>query len=87
MRSAGTSSVVGWHAAAAALECTAAVFFIFLPQFTPRAPFHLSQVVADKTKEYGAKSWGFLKSAYANVATTLEQTAAANGYKVDLGEA
>ncbi len=43
-------------------------------------------MVADKTKEYSAKSWGFLKSAYANVASSIEQTAAANGYKVDLGE-
>lgn len=44
------------------------------------------QVVAEKTKEYGSKSWGFLKNAYAAAASTIEQTAAANGYRVDLGE-
>ena len=44
------------------------------------------QVVAEKTKEYGTKGWSILRSAYANVATSLEQTAAANGYKVDLGK-
>ncbi len=43
-------------------------------------------MVAEKTKEYGTKGWSLLRSAYANVATSLEQTAAANGYKVDLGK-
>lgn len=44
-----------------------------------------TQVVAERTKEYGAKSWSFLKNAYAAAASSIEQTAASQGYKVDLG--
>lgn len=42
-------------------------------------------MAAEKAKEYGSKGWGLLRSAYAAAATAVEQTAAANGYKVDLG--
>lgn len=41
--------------------------------------------VAEKTKEYGAKGWALLRSAYATAASTIEKTAAQQGYKVDLG--
>eukprot|EP00887_Chlorella_sp_A99_P001350 scaffold14.g1350.t1 len=44
-----------------------------------------STVVTEKTKEVTSKSWSFLKSAYAAAASTIEQTAAQQGYKVDLG--
>lgn len=44
-----------------------------------------ANVAAEKTKEYGAKGWSLLKSAYAAAAATIEQTAAQQGYKVDLG--
>lgn len=42
-------------------------------------------VAAEKTKEYGAKGWTLLKSAYAAAASTIESTAAQQGIKVDLG--
>lgn len=44
-----------------------------------------ASVAAEKTKEYGSKGWSILKTAYAAAASTIEQTAAQNGYKVDLG--
>ncbi|KAI7846015.1 hypothetical protein COHA_000553 [Chlorella ohadii] len=49
---------------------------------------HLDQTAAaaaEKAKEMGSKGWSFLKSAYASAAAAVEQTAAQNGYKVDLG--
>lgn len=39
----------------------------------------------ERGKDYGAKGWGFLKSAYATVASQVENVARDNGYKVDLG--
>lgn len=45
---------------------------------------HLA-TAGEKGKEYGAKGWGFLKSAYASVASGVEGVARENGYKVDLG--
>ena len=50
-----------------------------------KVPDHLA-VAGEKGKEYGAKGWGFLKSAYASVASGVETVARDNGYKVDLGE-
>ena len=44
-----------------------------------------ANVAAEKTKEYGSKGWSLLKTAYASAAATIEQTAAQQGYKVDLG--
>jgi ADP-ribosylation factor GTPase-activating protein 1 len=44
-----------------------------------------SALAAEKTKEYGAKGWSLLKTAYAAAASTIETTAAQQGYKVDLG--
>jgi ADP-ribosylation factor GTPase-activating protein 1 len=44
-----------------------------------------ANVAAEKTKEYGTKGWSLLKSAYAAAASTIEQTAAQQGYQVDLG--
>lgn len=44
-----------------------------------------TQAAAEKAKEAGARGWGFLKDAYAKAASQLEATAAANGYRVDLG--
>ncbi len=41
--------------------------------------------VAEKTKEYGAKGWNLLRSAYANAASAVEKTAAQQGYQLDLG--
>ena len=41
--------------------------------------------VAEKTKEYGAKGWSLLRTAYASAASTIEKTAAQQGYKLDLG--
>lgn len=41
--------------------------------------------VAEKTKEYGAKGWSLLRTAYASAASTLEKTAAQQGYQLDLG--
>ena len=46
---------------------------------------HLA-TAGEKGKEYSAKGWGFLKSAYASVASGVETVARDNGYKVDLGE-
>lgn len=43
-------------------------------------------VAGERGREYGAKGWGFLKSAYATVASGVEGVARENGYKVDLGE-
>ena len=40
---------------------------------------------SEKGKEYGARGWGFLKSAYATVASNVEYVARENGYRVDLG--
>ena len=40
---------------------------------------------SEKGKEYGARGWGFLKSAYATVASNVEHVARENGYRVDLG--
>jgi hypothetical protein len=42
-------------------------------------------VAMEKGKEYGTKSWGFLRGVYANVANQVETVASANGYNVDLG--
>jgi ADP-ribosylation factor GTPase-activating protein 1 len=44
-----------------------------------------TSVVAEQTKVGAAKSWSFLKSAYAAAASTIEQTAAQQGVKLDLG--
>jgi ADP-ribosylation factor GTPase-activating protein 1 len=44
-----------------------------------------ANVAAEKTKEYGSKGWSLLKSAYVAAASTIEQTAAQQGYQVDLG--
>ena len=41
--------------------------------------------VAEKTKEYGAKGWNLLRSAYASAASAVEKTAAQQGYQLDLG--
>lgn len=41
--------------------------------------------VAERTKEYGVKGWALLRSAYASAASTIEKTAAQQGYQVDLG--
>lgn len=41
--------------------------------------------VAEKTKEYGAKGWSLLRTAYASAASTIEKTAAQQGYQIDLG--
>ena len=41
--------------------------------------------VAEKTKEYGAKGWSLLRSAYASAASAVEKTAAQQGYQLDLG--
>lgn len=43
-------------------------------------------VAMEKSKEYGTKSWGFLRGVYANVANQVESVASEHGYKVDLGE-
>jgi len=43
-------------------------------------------VAGERGREYGVKGWGFLKSAYASVASGVETVARDNGYKVDLGE-
>jgi len=40
---------------------------------------------AEKTREYGTKGWSLLKGAYAAAASSIEQTAAQQGYQVDLG--
>ena len=42
-------------------------------------------VVAEKSKEYGVKTFSFLKSVYANAAAQVENVAQEHGYKVDLG--
>ena len=42
-------------------------------------------VVAEKGKEYGVKTFSFLKSVYANAAAQVETVAQEHGYKVDLG--
>lgn len=39
--------------------------------------------VAEKTKEYGAKGWSLLRTAYASAASTIEKTAAQQGYQLD----
>jgi ADP-ribosylation factor GTPase-activating protein 1 len=44
-----------------------------------------ANVAAEKTKEYGSKGWSLLKSAYVAAASTIEKTAAEQGYQVDLG--
>ncbi|KAL6772099.1 hypothetical protein ACKKBG_A28930 [Auxenochlorella protothecoides x Auxenochlorella symbiontica] len=44
-----------------------------------------TQAAAERAREVGSRGWGFLKSAYASAASSLEATAAANGYRVDLG--
>jgi ADP-ribosylation factor GTPase-activating protein 1 len=44
-----------------------------------------ANVAAEKTKEYGTKGWSLLKSAYAAAASSIEHTAAQQGYQVDLG--
>lgn len=41
--------------------------------------------VAEKTKEYGAKGWSLLRTAYASAASTIEKTVAQQGYQLDLG--
>lgn len=46
---------------------------------------HLA-IAGERGREYGAKGWGLLKSAYASVASGVESVARENGYKVDLGE-
>jgi hypothetical protein len=43
-------------------------------------------VAGERGREYGAKGWGYLKSAYATVASGVETVARDNGYKVDLGD-
>lgn len=43
-------------------------------------------VVAEKGKEYGAKTFSFLRSVYANAAAQVETVAGEHGYHVDLGE-
>lgn len=40
---------------------------------------------AEKAKAVGSRSWSVLRSAYAAAAATIEQTAASQGLKVDLG--
>ena len=42
-------------------------------------------VVAEKGKEYGAKTFSFLRSVYANAAAQVESVANEHGYQVDLG--
>jgi ADP-ribosylation factor GTPase-activating protein 1 len=42
-------------------------------------------VAAEKTKEYGSKGWSLLKNVYTVAASKLEETAAQQGIKVDLG--
>jgi hypothetical protein len=42
-------------------------------------------VVAEKGREVTKKGWNILKGAYATVASSVEQVARENGYKVDLG--
>lgn len=42
-------------------------------------------VVAERGKEYGAKTYSFLKGMYGSVAGQVENIARDNGYKVDLG--
>ena len=42
-------------------------------------------VVAERGKEYGVKTFSFLKSVYANAAAQVETVAQEHGYKVDLG--
>ena len=44
-------------------------------------------VVAERGKEYGAKTYSFLKGMYGSVAGQVENIARDNGYKVDLGGA
>ena len=44
-------------------------------------------VVAERGKEYGAKTYSFLKGMYGSVAGQVENIARDNGYKVDLGAA
>ena len=46
---------------------------------------HLA-AASERGKEYGTKGWGILKSAYATVASQVENVARDNGYRVDLGE-
>lgn len=41
---------------------------------------------SERGKEYGTKGWGILKSAYASVASQVENVARDNGYRVDLGK-
>ncbi len=40
-----------------------------------------TQAAAERAREVGSRGWGFLKSAYASAASSLEATAAANGYR------
>jgi len=44
-----------------------------------------AMVVAERGKEYGVKTFSFLKSVYANAAAQVETVAQEHGYKVDLG--
>lgn len=55
-----------------------------------RSNEHIGQtatVVAEKGKEYGAKTFSFLRSVYATAAAQVENVASEHGYHVDLGEA
>lgn len=44
-----------------------------------------AQLAAERTREYGNKGWSLLRSAYASAASRIEQSAAQQGYKIDLG--
>jgi ADP-ribosylation factor GTPase-activating protein 1 len=44
-----------------------------------------AQVAAERTREYGSKGWSLLRSAYMSAASRIEQSAAQQGYKIDLG--
>ena len=53
-----------------------------------RSNEHIGQtatVVAEKGKEYGAKTYSFLRNVYANAAAQVESVASEHGYRVDLG--
>ena len=75
-----------WHVASA-FTCTPGTATTTVSQQLKEARVgeHLA-VASERGKEYGVKGWGLLKSAYANVASQVENVARDNGYRVDLGE-
>ena len=63
-------------AAAAAAAASCMPMPVSPPACCTRPSLSPVQAAAEKAKEVGAKSWSFLKSAYASAASAIEQTAA-----------